>query len=233
MVYVRSVTTRAFLLGAVGVLILGLPGGPVAMTSAESRWLVVPAGTPLFHFDALAPGDSGSAMMTVTNPGDSVATLHIAVAELENDDNGCNEPEQAAGDVTCALGGGELQFDLRITLTAAGGADRPIAAGTVAEWAVHPVVDPVLLTSHETRSYSVGYELPIDSSNMTQSDTVAFAFQQRLVLVDSEAPPVVVPATPSLPQTGVDARPIVIIGLSIVVAGLGMRRLSTQRRRST
>ncbi|MDO8361373.1 MAG: hypothetical protein Q7V88_00610 [Actinomycetota bacterium] len=203
------------------------------MTAAESPWVMVPAGLPLFQLDGIAPGDRGAATMTVTNPGDSVATFTLAIIGLESDDNGCNEPEQAAGDATCARGGGELQFDLRLTLTAAGGVGRPIAAGTVAEWAAHPVADPVLLTSHETRSYRVGYELPIETSNMTQSDIVAFAFQLRLVLVASEAPPVVVPATPSLPRTGVDARPIVIIGLATVLAGLGMHRLSTRRRRST
>lgn len=236
MAWLRTLTTRALVLLAVAALAVGWPGARVPMTAGESPWVLVPEGMPMFHFDGVAPGDRGSATFTVTNPEASPATFNLAVASLQNDDNGCNEPEQAAGDATCGPGGGDLQFDLRIGLTAIGGADRPVAARTLAEWAALPVADPVALDGNETRTYRVGYDLPIGSSNMTQSDMVAFVFRLQLDLVDSESasepPTVVVPATPSLPQTGIDARPIVVVALSTGILGLALYRVSARRRRS-
>ena len=183
MAQLRSLIIRALTLLGVAAIAMGWPGGQVRTTAAESPWVLVPNGMPLFHFDGIAPGDSGSATFTVTNPEASPATFNFAVASLENDDNGCNEPEQAEGDTTCGPGGGELQFDLRIGLIATGASDRTVATRTLAEWPALAVADPVALAGNETRTYRVGYDLPIGSSNMTQSDMVAFVFRLHLDLV--------------------------------------------------
>ena len=171
----------------------------------------------------------------MTNPEASAATFHFAIASLQSDDNGCNEPEQAAGDESCGPDGGELQFDLRIGLTATGGVDRPVATRALADWPAQPVADPVPLAGNETRTYRVGYDLPIGSSNVTQSDMVSFVFRLQLDLVgaESEPPTITVPATPSLPQTGIDAQPVAAIALSTGFVGFGLYRLSARRRRST
>jgi hypothetical protein len=237
MAQLRTLIMRTLVLLAVAAIATGLPGGRVRTTAAQSPWVLVPNGMPLFHFDGIAPGESGSVTFTVTNPEASPATFNFAVASLQNDDNGCNAPEQAAGDTTCGPGGGELQFDLRIGLTATGGADRPVVTRTLADWPALPVADPVPLAANETRTYRVDYDLPIGSSNMTQSDMVAFVFRLQLDLVGaesaSEPPTVLVSATPSLPQTGIDARPIAVLALSTGFVGLGLYRLSVRRRRST
>lgn len=194
-------------------------------------------GSPLFDLDGIAPGDHGSATLTVTNPQPFPVKFSMAVIALDNDDNGCNEPEQAIGDTTCGAGGGELQFNLRLALATTGRADNQIEEGTVAEWAVRSAGDPIALAGNESRTYLVGYELPVGTSNLTQSDRVSFVFELRLEQVGpevaSDPPAVVIVATPLLPQTGIDIRAVVMVAMSVSLVGLVLHRSSTHRRRST
>ncbi len=93
-------------------------------------------------------------------------------------------------------------------------------------------------SGYEHRTYRVDYELPIGSSNVTQSDLVSFQFEMRLdQVLDSVAseppPPAVIAATESLPRTGTNAAVIVILGLGAVLVGAGMYTMSIRRRRST
>jgi hypothetical protein len=203
--------------------------------ATETSWLSMSSGQPLFNLAVVAPGDTGSATLVVTNPQPFPVTFSVAVTGLTNDDNGCNQPERAIGDTNCGAGGGELQADLRLVLTATSRTDRLITERTVDEWAVRPAVDTLALSGYESRTYRVDYQLPIDSSNITQSDLVAFRFEMRLdqVLdsVASDPPPVIVAATPPLPRTGIDAGPV-ILGLAAVLVGAGMSAMSIRRRRS-
>jgi hypothetical protein len=244
MVPLRKLITRTTLLVAVTALAAGWPGGRAAVGATEPGqvpgWVTMPGGSPLFYLDGIAPGDRGSATLTVTNPQPFPVKFTMSVISLDNDDNGCNEPEQAIGDTTCGAGGGELQLDLRLNLASVTGglADSQIAEGTVAEWAVRPAVDPVALAGDESRTYRVGYDLPVGSSNLTQSDRVAFVFEMRLDQaagpdVASDPPVAIIPATSLLPQSGIDVRAMVMAAMSASVVGLGLYRLSTHRRRAT
>lgn len=236
MLHPLTVITRAVLLIGVAAVATGWPSKSVTVRAVEAGWVSMPSGIPLFDIAGIAPGDAGSATLTVTNPEPFPVTFTMALADLHDDDNGCIEPEAAMGDTSCGPGGGELQFDLRLALTA-GAAGYAVAAGTVDEWAGRPAVDPVALGSHETRSYYIGYQLPITSTNITQSDLVAFVFVLRLDQVGpdvgSEAPPVVIGATPALPETGFGARVPLMIGLSASLAGIWLYRVGVRRRRLT
>ncbi len=165
----RKAITRSVLLISLAAMAVAVWPGGIPTAGAGSGWLTVPGGLPLFDLAGIAPGDDGSATLTVTNPQSFPVKLSIAVAALANDDNGCNEPEQAIGDTTCGSGGGELQFDLLLAFTVAGSTDRLIGNGTVAEWAFQPAVDQVALGGHETRTYRVDYELP---TRLVEHDSV-------------------------------------------------------------
>lgn len=233
----RFIATSVLFIGLVAVAEVG-PNATVDARAKQAEWLTVPAGTPLFDPAGIAPGDSGSATFAVTNPQAFPVELSVAITGLANDDNGCNEPEQEIGDTTCGAGGGELQSDLRLVLTATDTTDRLIAGGALDTWPGRPAVDTRALGGHEYRTYRVDYSLPIGTSNMTQSDLVYFQLEIRLdqVLdsVASEPPaPVVLAATPSLPRTGTNAEMIVILGLGAVLFGTGLLTMSMRRRRST
>lgn len=226
MTRLRRLISRTILFIGVATIIAASPGATSTAQGTEQQWLTVPGGLPLFDLAEIAPGDSGSAVITVTNPQSFPVTLSIAVIALTNDDNGCNEPEQAIGDTTCGAGGGELQLDLRLTLTAMGQTDKSVAAATVTEWVAQPAVDPLVLGDHETRSYRIGYELPVGSTNLIQSDLVAFQFEMRLDqelgTVTSEAPAVAILATAPLVRTGVDTIELVMLGSSAILSGLAL-----------
>ena len=223
---------------AVGGLVgLALSAAAAFPVHADSSWLTIPGGSPMFDISEIAPGDNGSATFTVTNPKGFPVTFSMIVMSLVTDDNGCNEPEQQAGDTTCGVGGGELQNDLRVTLVATGGSDRTVGDSTLAAWSAQPAIDQVLLMGHERRDYRVDYTLPADSTNFVQSDLVSFVFEMRLdealdSLVGSEPPPVVVAATRTLPATGLDLHAVVAVAMVACLIGISLYHLSSQRRKS-
>ena len=220
------ITTAAILATAVALAI----GWGTTPTAADESWVTTPDGLPLFDLTEVAPGDSGHATLIVTNPRAFGVTLSISIASLRNDDNGCNEPELAAGDTTCGPGGGELQDDLRLTLTDMT-TNTLLAANTLAGWVTLEIDDPVALRANETRTFRIGYELPIGSSNLTQSDRVAFEFGLRLDQADgTDVASEAVPATDPLPGTGGDHRALLALGLAFLVAGFGLYRMTAGRR---
>lgn len=231
------ITGTGVLIGLAAIAVVGPSTTSVARAS-EASWLTVPAGLPLFDPAGLAPGDSGSATFAVANPKSFPVELSVAITGLANDDNGCNEPELAIGDTTCGAGGGELQSDLRLVLTATGSTDRFITDGTLDAWAGRAAIDTLALGGFEYRTYRVDYVLPIGSSNVTQSDLVFFQLEMRLdeVLdsVASEPPaPVVLAATPSLPHTGSNLATVLILAGGAGLIGTVLLTISVRRRRLT
>ena len=233
MIRSRRFMTRWVLLIGLAAVVGAWPSATPAARASGPGWLTMPAGQPLFDLAGLAPGDSGSATIVVTNPQPFPVKFSIAVTGLSNDDNGCNEPEREIGDTTCGPGGGELQSNLRMVLTATGQTDRPIALDIVDEWAARPAVDTIALGSYESRTYRIGYELPIEASNVTQSDLVTFQLEMRLEQelesFASDPPPAVVVASPSLAGTGTDAGAMVIIAMGCIVVGASMYVTSARR----
>ena len=234
MIRSRRFMTRWVLLLGLAAVAMPWPSATLAARASGPSWLTLPAGQPLFDLAGIAPGDAGSATIVVTNPQPFPVTFSIAVTGLYNDDNGCNEPEREIGDTTCGPGGGELQSNLRITLTATGQTDRMIAEEIVDAWSARPAVDTLALGSYESRTYRVGYRLPIEASNVTQSDVVAFQLEMRLEQemesVASDPPPAVVVASPSLPGTGRDTQAMVIIGMGCILVGACLYSTSARRR---
>ncbi len=71
---------------------------------------------------------SGGKTWTINNSGSLPGVLTFAMADLNNDDNGCNEPE-ALVDTTCGPGEGELgdAISTTVTLDTGSGASEVIA----------------------------------------------------------------------------------------------------------
>lgn len=234
----RLIARTVIMIGVVAAAVVCTGTSAVSGVS-DATWVAVAGEIPLFDLTDIAPGDTGAAMFTVTNPQAVPVQFSMAVVSLSDDDRGCNEPEAVFGDTSCGVGGGELQLDLRLRLIGfdATGATT-IADGTLNEWASRAAVDAVALQAHEVRSYRVTYELPTGSSNRTQTDVVAFQFELRLeqvgdTPVGSEALPVVIGATGSLPGTGGDVRMLTTVGMTVAVVGLGLYRWGVRKRRST
>lgn len=237
MTLLRTIITRTALLIGVATVGSAWPGGASTAGATQQGWLTVPSGLPLFDLADIAPGESGSATFTVSNPQAFPVNFSVVVTGLANDDNGCNEPEEAIGDSTCGAGGGDLQFDLLLSLSTTGSTERSIASGTLVEWATQTMVDPVLIGAYGNRTYRLGYELPIASTNITQSDLVSFQFEMSLdqglgTVIASDPPSALIIATPLLARTGSDTRATMAIGLSVLLVGLVLYRMSTRRRRA-
>jgi hypothetical protein len=234
MIHSRRFITRWILLVGLGAVAMASPSVTPAALASGPSWLTIPAGQPLFDLAGIAPGDTGSATFVVTNPQPFRVRFSIGVTGLSNDDNGCNEPEREIGDTTCGPGGGELQSNLRLVLTATGNTDRPIAKDVVDEWAARPAVDTVSLSGYESRTYRIAYELPIQASNVTQSDVVAFQLEMRLEQeldsFASDPPPAVVVASTPLPGTGAGSGAMLTIGVGSILIGTCMYATNTRRR---
>jgi hypothetical protein len=213
---------RALAACAAAILVAPVATRPASATPvAPTRWVVVEGDAPLFDLRDLAPGGRGSARITVTNPADDPMHVRFAVTGLDDGDNGCTEPEAAAGDTTCGADGGELQHDLRLAVLTADvagtPATTPLHIATVARWAERSVRDPDPLAPGATRRYELAYELPTAAGNVVQSDVVAFAVAVSLAPDSAAAEAthlVVVPATSPLVGTGWPT------GLSLAVAGV-------------
>jgi len=226
---------RTILTIGLGGLAAALPATSSAAGASDSSWIDLPAARPLFDLTTIVPGDSNSIMLTVTNPQAFPATFSIAVVGLTDDDNGCVAPEAQMGDTTCGAGGGELQSALRMTLSQVG-TDAPATSGTVAAWAARPAIDPVDLRGFEVRFYRLGYELPVSSSNLPQSDQVSFQLELRLdqssEAATADPPPVVVVASEApLPGTGTDSQAMIVTASAVTLAGIWLCTLALARRR--
>ena len=135
--------------------------------------------------------------------------LEIGVDGLTDLDNGCNRPEQHAGDTTCSddAGQGELSDYLELTLTAG----RETAEGGTRSCA--PVGDPTTTTLAELETLPLVVGLPDDDGvlcalatfthaerdgdNVTQTDSITFDLRLRFDTVTVE------PGQTDDPETGV------------------------------
>ena len=64
-----------------------------------------------FNFIDIKPGDSGKNVISL-HVDDNDAWACVAIDDLQNDDNGCTEPEASDGDMTCGDDEGELAENL-------------------------------------------------------------------------------------------------------------------------
>lgn len=84
--------------------------------AAGSLDLALGALTSLpFNVSGIVPGDSGNGKVTLTSSGDVDADLDVAFANFVQNENGCIDPEIAAGD-PCDAGDLGLVFQLAVFL---------------------------------------------------------------------------------------------------------------------
>ncbi|MGJ7439886.1 hypothetical protein [Aquipuribacter sp. MA13-6] len=172
-----------------GVLALGLvpvlPSTPAsARHDATGRPVVTVHGSEATNrvvVSEIVPGTSRTVVLAL-DPRTPVRDVHLAVADVVDDDHGCLRPEVAAGDTTCGPGGGELSAHLTLQLhpgSLVAGQCRP---QPVPQVPATPFLDAVH-TQLVARARGTGSTCAlltvahVDSAtdNLTQGDTVAFA----------------------------------------------------------
>ena len=121
----------------------GLASYPVPGTACECTWLLkdLDEGDLFFDFDDVKPGDSGENTISL-HAYDNDAWLCAYVQNLEKDDNGCNEPETAAGDTGCGDDQGELQDYILMTIWEDTDCDNILDEGTEGYCTGEPPCDP-------------------------------------------------------------------------------------------
>lgn len=224
--------------GLMGVALVAGSGPAAAVRLTESPdWLTVEQ-VPLWNLAGIAPGDSESSSITVTNHMPATARFSLRVVAVRSDDNGCVEPEVEWGDTSCGTGGGELDDVLILTVAPDGStAER---ADVLDGWD-QAYEDETEIAAGATRTYEVAYRLPLEATNLVQSDRVSFALEMTLVQVGGEAlgaevlgaEVTRVPATAPLPRTGRDVLALVRIGAAVLLIGwvsvVGRDRLLRRR----
>lgn len=158
-------------IATVAVLAAAFVGGVAGAANADGELAVeVTGGGPLLDLSDLAPGSTGGATATATNNAGEAAQLALRIVGLVDDDNGCNRPEEAAGDVTCGAGGGELSRDLLIAIAVDG---QEQYAGSLRDMAAD-VVELGTVAAGDTVDLDFSYEFELSSGNETQTDRVGF-----------------------------------------------------------
>lgn len=172
-----------------GVLALGLvPVLPSTPASAQQD----PAGRPVLTVQGseatnrvtvreIVPGTSRTVVLAL-DPRTPTRDVHLAVADVVDDDHGCVRPEVTAGDTTCGAGGGELSAHLTLQLVPGSLVADQCRPQPVPQVPATPFLDAVQ-TQLVARSRGTGSTCAlltiahVDSAtdNLTQSDTVTFA----------------------------------------------------------
>jgi hypothetical protein len=128
----------------------------------------------------LMPGSETSGDFTVPNESDTAADLRVQVVDLAEDDNGCVRPEQQAGDITCASGGGELGSWLRLRLLRIDGlSEQELWTGPLAQ--LQESVEVGQVAARESLHLRLVIALPRPAPNDTMSDRVSFVLRSTYV----------------------------------------------------
>jgi LPXTG-motif cell wall-anchored protein len=179
---------------------------------------------PVLSGDLLAPGDSTSGQLSVRS--DQAGSLGIRVVDLRSDDNGCIEPETAAGDTSCGDGEGEMADAVLVTVTRSG---ELLWSGSPAQLETDGI-PPLVLAAGVVQILDWEATVLPETGNEAQSDSVAFALQ--LVLDGPEVAGVVIERVDgfgTLPKTGAPIDLLVLVGVLLLLGGAAAVRL---RRRS-
>jgi hypothetical protein len=125
----------------------------------------------------IMPGSTEALDLTVHNDSSAPADLHVQAVDVTEDDNGCVEPEQQAGDSTCGAGGGELGdwLVLRLVQSSEAG-EQQLWSGTLDQLAAGTdVLEGV--AGGSTPPLHLEVVLPRAATNETQSDRVGFTLR--------------------------------------------------------
>lgn len=136
-------------------------------------------------FDSIGdikPGDSGETIVHVNNYGDMDSTLYFKITDVENNENGCIEPEQEAGDDP-SNSTGELGEHLLITvLYGDEGWSRDRYYKAIIDETLNSLEDNPqelgeLVYEDEIRNGKdiiIQWTLPVSTTSMVQTDKVTF-----------------------------------------------------------
>jgi hypothetical protein len=225
--------TAGLLAAVVAVMLTG--GGAVAHADDAAGGevhIVVDGGGPLTDFDHVAPGETRSGRLTVTNAGDLPVVMQVrAVAIVERED-GCGRDEAAVDD-SCASGdgAGELGEASSFSIWDPDGASAaPVFEGTIYE--LQDVALGAPLGPGASRSYRFDYGLPGRVGDDTQGDRLGFALELSAQERGTSVAGVTVQRIPgsTLAATGRDVGRLVGVALLTTLSGVGLVLLARRAR---
>jgi hypothetical protein len=138
---------------------------------------------PLFDVEDMAPGQVETRVVRAKNFSLLSGKLSLRVLKLKGSDFSCTEPE-AAVDPTCGTGAGELEADLNLKVFRDKGDDGVFEATPVFDGRLSQltggkaIAEP--LPAGKVYRYRFVAELPLGSTNVTQTDRVGFDLEFHL-----------------------------------------------------
>lgn len=142
--------------------------------------------TPLLDINNLAPGRSSAGTIGVRNGYADDGDLALQAIDVHNFENGCNHPEQLAGDTSCGDpgdGAGELGDVLTLTVqfgdTIAGPWTATVFTGTVNDLKAAAHLG-VTVPAGADRYLLVTAALPGPTGNEVQTDNITFGLRVNL-----------------------------------------------------
>jgi len=167
-------------------------GQPVTAATWALKDLV-PTADKFFNFSDVKPGDEGENTISL-HVYDNDAYVCATIANLISSENGCNEPEIGA-DPTCTTDSeGDLQDALKFTIWRDGNCDNQYNENDVylvqnadaanGTWALYDSTTGAPLTGDTTACIGVAWNVPVETGNEIQSDTLTgdisfYAVQSR------------------------------------------------------
>jgi hypothetical protein len=168
-------------------------GGELLIDLADDdRGFVRVTDEPWLEVDDLAPGSVRTRDVVLWNTTDQPMDLHLQVTRLEDDENGCVDPERQVAGEECDGDGGELSSWLTLELVPLpepGPAAGPAAAPSLAELAAGPQQVPATIGAGEKLALVLRLRFLPESVNDTMTDRVGFDLRLTASL-DSRPPAV-------------------------------------------
>jgi hypothetical protein len=170
-------------------------GGELLIDLADDdRGFVRVTDEPWLEVDDLAPGSVRTRDVVLWNTTDQPMDLHLQVTRLEDDENGCVDPERQVAGEECGVDGGELSSWLTVELVPRAEAGTGPAAGSttaasLVELAEAPQQVPATIRAGEELALVLRLRFLPESVNDTMTDQVGFDL--RLTASHGGRPPAV------------------------------------------
>lgn len=150
-------------------------------------------GEATTHFDVsnVAPGDSGNSAVNISNEGSLDGSVDVNLGAASNEENGMNEPEQAADSDS----DGELGDNANVSVYIDANQDGEFNTSDGDVWVTDGTINDVTgedydvnatLASGDEVDLVIDWEVPASAGNEVQSDSVAFDVTVELNQEDSQ-----------------------------------------------
>lgn len=202
------------------------PGDGIAVT--------VDGGGPLAALEDVAPGETRSGSVTVTNGTTAPAVLQVRAVDIVEWEDGCSSDE-AIVDASCSTGNGAGELGDGAVFSIWDTDVSPSVSlyeGSIYELdAVRLGLDPV--AAGETRTFRFDYGLPVHIGNDAQGDQLAFDLEVVAQQQGATVGGVVVERLPGarLPATGRDIGRLLAVASVALLSGAGLAILVRSQRR--